>query len=86
MTLTLTGVPSGGLRRDVKKLMDEETKLSCHMGEGIPRSRLRRIWRAVCSLAGEACAFPFTLCLVNGQKKDFTFQGFILTHFISTIT
>jgi len=66
--------------------MDKETKLPCHMGEGMPGSWRRHIGRAARSLAGEAFAFPSILCLINGQKKDFTFRGFILTHFISTIT
>lgn len=56
------------------------------MGEGTPGCQCRHIGRAAHSLAGGAFAFPSILCLINGQKKDFAFQGFILTHFISTIT
>lgn len=56
------------------------------MGEGTPGCQRRHIGRAAHSLAGGAFAFPSILCLINGQKKDFAFQGFILTHFISTIT
>lgn len=56
------------------------------MGEGTPRSRCRHIGGTARNLPGEPFAFPTILCLINGQKKDFTFQGFILTHFISSIT
>lgn len=55
--------------------MDKETKLTCHMGEGTPRSPCGHIGRTARSLAGEPFAFPSILCLINGQKKDFTFPG-----------